>query len=196
MEQLGTANPAALSRRQLMGRMGKGVVAAGVVAWVTPEILIATPTAAGATSGPPQCQDKDGNGDDCDPNQGGDNGDNGGDGGDDGNGGDPNGGTNGDSSGYNPNGGGGNQTDNGANGTYTTPQYSAAGGSSSSLGPTLAAAQGSGGGLPLTGSNLAADAAVGSTLIGGGWLLTRWAAARRAKYLTDAGEADEAPPDN
>jgi len=37
-----------MSRRQALGRVSKGAIAAGVVAWVTPEILIATPTAAAA----------------------------------------------------------------------------------------------------------------------------------------------------
>jgi hypothetical protein len=45
--------PAVMSRRQALGRFSKGAVAAGVAAWVTPEILLAMPTAAGALSAPP-----------------------------------------------------------------------------------------------------------------------------------------------
>ena len=186
-EDLGTAGPRALSRRQLMGRLGKGVVVAGVAAWVTPEILIATPAGAWTSSGEPQCQDKDGDGDDCDPDQSNpDNGD----------GGDNNGDPNGDNRGNNGDQNGPQRDSNAGSNSVTPPQYSASG-SGSSLGPTLASAQGNGGGsLPLTGSNLAADAAVGSTLVGGGWLLTRWAAARRANPLTDVGDAGEDPVDN
>lgn len=42
-----------MSRRQALGRFSKGAVAAGVAAWVAPEILVATPSAAGALSAPP-----------------------------------------------------------------------------------------------------------------------------------------------
>jgi hypothetical protein len=170
-----------------MGRLGKGVVVAGVAAWVTPEILIATPAGAWTSSGQPECQDKDGDNDDCDPHKNPDpNGD------PNGNNGDPNG----DNRGNNGDQNGPQRDSNAGSNSVTPPQYSAAG-SGSSLGPTLASAQGNAGGsLPLTGSNLAADAAVGSTLVGGGWLLTRWAAARRAKPLTDVGDAGEDPVDN
>ena len=123
-----------------MRRVGKGAVAAGVVAWVTPEILIATPTSAGAMSSPPNNQ----NG----PPQ---------------------------SSG----GGGSAGGSNGQSGS-TQPQV-AASGNSGSAAPVSAGAQGagSGGSLPFTGLDLEAEAAAAGALIGGGWLLTRWAARKR-----------------
>src|SRR5579872_3284354 len=78
-----------MSRRQMVGRVGRGAVAAGLVAWVAPEILFATPNTADAMSAPPGCDDNHpGNGQygdwgACKPGSGG----NGGDGGDGGDGG-------------------------------------------------------------------------------------------------------------
>jgi hypothetical protein len=187
-----------------MGRLGKGAVAAGVVAWVTPEILIATPTTAGAISQPPQCQDKDGDNDDCDPDpNGGDGDDKGGDGGGDNNP-SPNNGNNGDngpaqsspSGGATAGAGGGSQGSGPGPGpgNPAQPQFAAAGGSGGPAGSTLAAQQGtSGGSLPFTGSNLLLDTEVAGALIGGGWLMTRWAARRRTQAAD--GGPDDAPLD-
>ncbi|HLI74896.1 MAG TPA: hypothetical protein VKU86_13540 [Acidimicrobiales bacterium] len=186
---LASAGAAPFSRRHLMGRFGKGAVAVGVVAWITPEILIATPTAAGAVS---QCPDKDNDGDDCDPDKnggGGDGGDNGGDGGDNGG----NGGNNGDqnappqsSPSGGSNGGTGGSTGSGSSTggagviNSTSPAVDASGSSTNPAAPAFAASQGSssGGSLPFTGGNLARDTELAGALIGGGWLLTRWAARR------------------
>lgn len=42
-----------MSRRSMLGRVGKGAVAAGLAAWAVPEILVATPAGASGLSGEP-----------------------------------------------------------------------------------------------------------------------------------------------
>jgi len=128
-----------------MGRFSKGAVVAGVAAWVTPEILIATPTAAGALSAPP--------------------------GGGSGNPGTPPGSgstTGGGGSGSNPisSGSGGATID------ASSGQAGQVAGTSSPAGPATAA---SGGSLPFTGFSALRDAEIGGALVLGGWALTRWA---------------------
>ena len=51
----GADEPSPLSRRQALQRLGQGVAGGAVVgaAWLTPEILIGRPTAAGASSAAP-----------------------------------------------------------------------------------------------------------------------------------------------
>lgn len=44
---------AVLSRRQAMRKIGGRAAAIGIGVWIAPEIIIGTPTAAGALSGPP-----------------------------------------------------------------------------------------------------------------------------------------------
>jgi hypothetical protein len=57
------ARPGTLTRRQAITRIGTRGAAIGVAAWVVPEILVGTPTAAGALSLPPGGGRGDGGGD-------------------------------------------------------------------------------------------------------------------------------------
>jgi hypothetical protein len=56
-EQQGAGEPSRLDRRQALHRLGQGIAGGAVVgaaAWLTPEMLIGRPTAAGAASAAPQ----------------------------------------------------------------------------------------------------------------------------------------------
>jgi hypothetical protein len=203
-----------MSRRQMVGRVGRGAVAAGVAAWVVPEILIATPNTADAMSAPPGCDDRPGKGAygdnwGCSPGNGGNGGNGGGwnNGGDGNNGGGANGGGGGGSGGDPPGdsgdpstgntgtsspggGGGAGGTGTGASGANGAQPTVAAG--SGAVTPVMAAASGgpggpaagdgsggSGGFLAFTGFDALQDAEIGTAMVVGGWLLTRWASRAR-----------------
>jgi hypothetical protein len=190
----------------MVGRVSKGALAAGVVAWVTPEILIARPTAAGAMSAPPDCRDPEGQ---C--TGGGDTGNTGNTGntgsggnvrggGGDGAGG-PQGGTAG--SGGSTTGPGGSTSPGataggGGQGTGSDlvnavqPVVAASGSSSPGVVPATAGA-GSNGSLPFAGLNAFTDAEVGGAMVVGGWLLTRWSGRRGAVAAAGAAGAVDDP---
>lgn len=151
-----------LTRRQAMGRVTKGAAALGLAAWVTPEILVATPQPAGALSPPPGGSSPGGQPTTSPGGPG--------------------------SGGPGPTGPGGSGTTGagspgsgsagatatiGASGSLGTsdPGTSAAVGASAS--PRLQAA--AGGSLPFTGFDAVRDAEIGGAMVVGGWLLHRWA---------------------
>jgi len=154
-----TPEPALISRRRAISRVSKGAIAAGVVAWVTPEILIATPDPAAAMSAPPG---------------GGNNG-----------GGGSTGGGGGTGGGGNLGGGGRNGgAATSPSGSGTLPATSAATGSSN---PSVGTGTGTGGSLPFTGLDAVRDAGIAAGLITGGWALKRWASRPGPAATSDPG---------
>lgn len=141
-----------LTRRQAIGRVSKGAAMVGLAAWVTPEILVATPHPAGALSPPPG-----------------------------GGGGAPGGGSPGpvtSPGGSGPTGSA--PTGSGVSGsvgvgTSVTAGSAGVGASAAASDPGPALQAASGASLPFTGFDAVRDVEIGGALVAGGWLLHRWA---------------------
>ncbi len=178
------AGTSRISRRQMMTRVSKGAVVAGVAAWVVPEILIATPSAAATCSQDPSACPPDSPqqpvpqspspSDGSNPTN-------------------PTNPTN-PSNPTTPGGttGGGPPTSPSGGTTVSTPvPATAALESGTGTGST------SGGGLPFTGFDALHDAEIGTAMIAGGWALKRWASRRavRPAHATPSGDpVEDRPP--
>lgn len=150
-----------LTRRQAMGRVTKGAAALGLAAWVTPEILVATPQPAGALSPPPGGSSPGGQ-----PTT------------------SPGGSGPGAPGPTGPGGSGTTGTGAAGSGAGATATVGASG-SLGASGPGTAATVGAsasprlqaaaGGSLPFTGFDAVRDVEIGGAMVVGGWLLHRWA---------------------
>jgi hypothetical protein len=166
----GPDKPSPLSRRQALQRLGQGVAGGAVVgaAWLTPEILIGRPTAAGASSAAPG----------------------GGGGGDKGAAGDK-GASGGTEGAVGAVGGAPSQTASPA-GSPDPPPASPAG--SPDPPPAAQSSSGSGGQLAFTGLNVERVLEAGAGLLVGGWILSRWSGGRDGDAADEKSTGDDPAP--
>lgn len=183
------AGRGAITRRQAIGKVSKGAAMVGVAAWITPEILMATPSAAGALSPPPGGGGGTGVGVGVGVGVG--------------------------ASGSADAGGGGSSVGAGGaasgsanlSGSTSPPLAHTAAGSTSGVTLDSSISRGpiSGGALPaadrtatvpFSGFDAVRDVEIGTAAVVGGWLLTRWAGAKPGAVLDGpaAGPAGPHPP--
>ena len=136
-----------LSRRALLRRTGQGAAAAGLAAWVVPEIVVASPAGAQPLSAPPG----GGSGPLTGPGTG------------------ATGSPGGPTAGFGPGSGGGGS---GGGGLPGPPGTGATG--SAAAGPDAGSGTGHGS-LAFTGFDPEALLGLGATLVAGGWTINRWA---------------------
>ena len=162
--------PGQVSRRALLRRAGQGAVAAGLAAWVVPEIVVASPAGAQPLSSPPAGGGGPGTGGPGSP-------------------GGPTAGFGPGTGGGGTGGGGGFPPGPGTGGE--APGTAPSGASTPSTGRSTVAGPGGvtgtgHGSLAFTGFDPEALLGLGATLVAGGWTINRWAS-RHEQY-------PEAPP--